>query len=227
VLVHFAVRWAPASVLRVPAEEPRVHRGLPLGIDDPTGSPSGRTRGRDACTSTPERSHSGSLLCVPGSGREPRRRRTSGAHRGAASSRPQATTWAAAPTGAASIGRGLAARLASLTCRVAVEPPLTPPRRHGAGNCEPRAPCFRTLRGQHSAHLGQPRREEKNGRRETKRARPGLPPFACGLSQVPPPANGFSRTASAREVRGPQPGGRVCPPGSERLPHGCAPTGLL
>jgi len=66
-----------------------VHRSLLLGIDDPTGSPSGRTRCRDACTSTPERSHSASPLCVPGSGREPRRRRTSGAHLGAASSRPQ------------------------------------------------------------------------------------------------------------------------------------------
>ena len=68
-----------------------MHRLLPLGIDDSTGSPSGRTRGRDACTSTPERSHSASLLCVPGSAREPRRRRTSGARRGAASARLQAT----------------------------------------------------------------------------------------------------------------------------------------
>jgi hypothetical protein len=88
--VRSAVSSAHASVLRVPGEETRVHRLLPLGIDDPTGSPSGRTRGRDTCTSIPERSHSGSLLCVPGSGREPRRRRTSGAHLGAASSRPQA-----------------------------------------------------------------------------------------------------------------------------------------
>jgi hypothetical protein len=68
-----------------------VHRFLQLGIDDPTGSPSGRTRGRDACTSTPERSHSASLLCLRGSAREPRRRRTSGARRGAASARLQAT----------------------------------------------------------------------------------------------------------------------------------------
>jgi hypothetical protein len=77
-----------------------VHRFLPLGIDDPTGSPSGRTRGRDACTSTPERSHSASLLCVPGSGQEPRRRRTSEAHLEAASSRlgqlfsgPRSSSW--------------------------------------------------------------------------------------------------------------------------------------
>jgi hypothetical protein len=89
-LVHFAVSSAHASVLRVPGEEPRVHRSLPLGIDDPTGSPSGRTRGRDPCTSTPGCSHSASLQCVPGSGREPRRRRTSEAPLGAASSRPQA-----------------------------------------------------------------------------------------------------------------------------------------
>jgi hypothetical protein len=89
-LVHFAVSSAHASVLRVPAEERRVQRSLPLGIDDPTGSPSGRTRGRDACTNTPERSRSGSLLCVRGSAREPRRRRTSGASLGAASARLQA-----------------------------------------------------------------------------------------------------------------------------------------
>jgi hypothetical protein len=85
-----AVSSAHASVLRVPGEEPRVHRSLALGIDDPTGSPSGRTRGRDTCTNSPERSRSGSLLCVPGSAREPRRRRTTSAHRGAASSHPQA-----------------------------------------------------------------------------------------------------------------------------------------
>jgi hypothetical protein len=88
----------------------------------------------------------------------------------------------AAPTGAALIGSGLAARLASPSCRVVVEPPLTPPGDIGAGNCEPRAPCFRTLRGQRSAHLGQPRRKEK-----TEGGRPSVQGRVSRLSRAASP----------------------------------------
>jgi hypothetical protein len=67
-----------------------VDRFLPLGVDDPTGSPSGRTRGLDGCTSTPERSHSASLLGAPCSGPQQPTTRTTEARQEAASARLQA-----------------------------------------------------------------------------------------------------------------------------------------